>query len=144
MSNVNPDKVRMLTDFFIDLDNKRQSKLIMHAFKLSVEQTVEKELYEKNGRKPDSKELERATNERVSDTYSFMKTLFSLDETGKAAIVMMMEKLRPSSMTTEHDTIVTTTHTRKKLDSKLKEAFPNADLAAAQSFVSQYQNKEGK
>ena len=108
-----------------------------------MEQTVEKELYEKNGRKPDNNELERATNERVSDTCSFIKTLFALDETGIAAVVMMMEKLRPTSMTTEHDTVVTTTHTRKNLNTKLKETLPNADLAAAQSVVAKFA-KNGK
>ena len=139
MSNVNPDNVRMLTDFFTDLDNKRQSKLIMHAFKLSVEQTVEKELYEKNGCKPDNKELEDASNERASRICRIMNSLSSLDETGQAAVAMMMEKRYPTSMTTEHDTVVTTTHTHKKLDHMLKEALPNADVAAAQSTVAKYE-----
>lgn len=141
MRNVDPARVSELLNFFNELDNERQLKLITHAFKLSIEQNVEKEIQEKSGRKPCGAELERTTNERTSDIIRFTKSLYALDETGLAAVAMMMEELQPTSMTTEHDTVVTTTHTRQNLGTKLKETFPNADLVEAQSVVAKFTKK---
>lgn len=142
MSNVNPDNLNLLNNIFVELDKQRRSKLLFSAYKLSVEQTVEKELKDKNKRMPYAKELEEAVTERMADLSDFLKLLFELDETGLAVIAMMMEKLRPGSMTTERDTVVTTTHTRTPLGRMLKESLPDADFAAARKTVSKFLSME--
>ena len=142
MSNVDPNNLNLINNIFVELDKQRQKKLLLSAYKLSVEQAVENELKEKNKRMPYAKELEDAVTERMSDLNSFLKLLLELDETGLAAIAMMMEKLHPTSMTTSHNTVVTTTYTRTPLGNILKEALPNADFALARKAISELRSEE--
>lgn len=139
---VSPRIINTLNELFCDLDESRQKKVLSYAYRMTVEQTTEKKLKEKGRTHISSQELDDETTAAIHDIGQFMKDFMSLDASGQAAIVMMMEKINPGAFNKEETVTVTTTSTSRNFRAVLKEAFPSADLAAAKESVDKVLGKK--
>jgi hypothetical protein len=151
LKNVNLDKINNLLSLFCELDDEFQIDLIGKAYELTIKQATMKnkskqgefdysqwkrlknESHTSEGKSNSLqlKELEKSINSEISskgrDLLDMHNNIKKLDEEGNALIAMMMESLKPGSMTLEEELTVTINKRQLSLQDYNEKKFPNLD-----------------
>jgi len=165
MKNINFDKVNKLVNLFCDLDDEFQNELIAKAYEFTIRQSTMKnqdkqgkfdysqwkklknEYHsgDKNSVSLQIKDLEGSIDKEIysqgHELTDMLDKMKKLNDEGRALFVMMMESLRPGSMTIEEELTVNVTKKHLSLKEYIEKNFPNVDYELVKAKFEETKNQ---
>ncbi len=143
--NLDPEKVKELVLIFSQLDEEYQKKLIGEAYKLQLMQSqkkqIENEKVNYNTEDGLQKEVEKRSNQAAKEALDLMEILNKANDTGKAAIFMLINQLSgKANIVQESDISITVNQKDISIKEYIERHLANVDYGKAKNMTECFLN----
>lgn len=131
---INAERLKDVIDLFTRLNAERQAKVFAYLYTEFMEQKAEMEFHEA-GEQVSAEMIAETANKNISEIMNIVDIIGKLDDTGKAAMLMMLEKISPGTVTKEEEITVTINNKRISLEAAIKQFFPDMDMNSVRNKI---------
>lgn len=140
--NIDPSKVKELVLVFSKLDDEYQKKLLGHAHRMEFMQSEKDRIQKENMIYPTEKqlqlEIERRTHETVTEMANIIRTFKNINDTERAALILMANQLAGKSAMQETDISIRINQTDISMQEYVGKYLMNADYNEARNMVKEF------
>ena len=140
--NIDPNKVKELVLVFSKLDEGYQKTLLGHAHRLELMQSEKDRIQKENITYQTEKQLhlevERRTHETVMEMANIIRTFKKINDTERAALIMMANQLAGKSAMQETDISIRINQKDISMQEYVEKYLMNADYNEAKNMVKDF------